>query len=368
MVSITWSQALAWRMRRQLLDPIGRESVADVVRRLGAVATVNEAGAELAVRTRRQHSRPGEVADALAAGELIQSFAFRGGVHLLSPEDGGAYLAVRAAGRQWELPSWQEYYELSPTDWPHFRQAVRDALADGPLTRAELGAALTRGAAYRHLRPVFDEGAGTLIKPLMWQGDMSFGPRRDGHATFQRPDDNPRWAGVWELDDAGPHVIASYFRTYGPATHDHIRYWLGSGLSAGRKRLQSWLAGLGDRLVAVDVDGEQAYVLDEDVDELMATEATDAVRLLPGLDQWVIGAGTKDIHVVPPARRTPITRKANLVVAGGVVAGTWSTTRDEVVVEWFAESGTPPREALTEESARLCTMLGDARRLTIRTG
>jgi hypothetical protein len=38
------------------------------------------------------------------------------------------------------------------------------------------------------------------------------------------------------------------------------------------------------------------------------------------------------------------------------------------VVEWFAESGTPPREALTEESARLCTMLGDARRLTIRTG
>jgi len=33
-VSLSWSQALAWRMRQQLLDPVGTESVAGVVRRL----------------------------------------------------------------------------------------------------------------------------------------------------------------------------------------------------------------------------------------------------------------------------------------------------------------------------------------------
>ena len=43
--------------------------------------------------------------------------------------------------------------------------------------------------------------------------------------------------------------------------------------------------------MAVDVEGETAYVLSEDVDELMATPATEAVRLLPGHDQWVIGSG-----------------------------------------------------------------------------
>jgi hypothetical protein len=29
-------------------------------------------------------------------------------MHYLSPEDGGIYLALRSAGRQWELPSWVE--------------------------------------------------------------------------------------------------------------------------------------------------------------------------------------------------------------------------------------------------------------------
>lgn len=101
-------------------------------------------------------------------------------MHYLSPEDAGAYLALRASGRQWELPSWQEYYELKPGDWPAFRATVRQALAEGPLAVNELGATVTRKAAYRHLRPVFDDGAGTLIKPLTWQGDVSLGLRRGG--------------------------------------------------------------------------------------------------------------------------------------------------------------------------------------------
>lgn len=245
-------------MRRHLLDGVGEESIAGVVRRLGAVPAMDESLAELAVRARRPRSRPGELARALAQGEVIKSFAFRGATHYLSPEDGGAYLALRASGRQWELPSWQEHYELKSTDWPAFRETVREALTDGPLTVEELGAAVTRKAAYRHLRPVFADGAGTLIKPLTWQGDMSFGPERDGQHTFQRLDDNPRWAGIWDLDEAGPHAIMSYFRTYGPATPGHVHYWLGAGLSAGRKRLNSWLGVLRDRLQAVDVEGQTA--------------------------------------------------------------------------------------------------------------
>jgi hypothetical protein len=356
-MSIKWSQALAWRMRRHLLDPVGQDSVVGVVERLGAIPAVDEGLAELAVRVRRTTSRPGEVARALGLGQIIKSYAFRGATHYLSPADGGAYLALRASGRQWELPSWQEYYQLKPTDWPAFRETVREALRDGPLTVNELGAAVTRKPAYRHLRPVFDAGAGTLLKPLTWQGDMSFGPLRDRHHTFQRLDDNPRWAGVWELDEAGRHAITSYVRSYGPATFDHIHYWLGNGLSAGRKRLAGWLTALRDRLEAIDVEGETVYVLSEDVDDVMAARPTTAVRLLPGHDQWVIGPGTNDEHVVSPARRTPVTRKANLVVAGGVVSGTWSARTNEVTVTWFGEHGTPPRKALEAEVSRLAVLL-----------
>src|SRR5689334_13511752 len=100
-MAITWSQALAWRMRRQLLEPVGEESVAGVVERLGAVPAMDEGLAELAVRVRRAGSRRGELAEALGEGQIIKAFAFRGATHYLSTDDGGAYLALRASGRQW---------------------------------------------------------------------------------------------------------------------------------------------------------------------------------------------------------------------------------------------------------------------------
>jgi hypothetical protein len=348
-------------MRRHLLEPVGTDSVADVVRRLGAVAT---SAGELAVRVRRARSRPGEVARALAEGRIIKAYAFRGAVHLLTPEDGGAYLALRASSRVWELPGWQSFYGLPPEDWPHFRKAVREALAGGPLTREELGAAVTARRRFRHLSFAFD-GADTLLKPLTWQGDMSFGPPRDGHATFQRLDTNPRWTGLPDLDEAGRQALETYFRSYGPATPRHLQYWLGEGLGAGRKRIRSWIAGFGDRFAAVEIGGETAYVLREDLDELTATTATRAVRFLPGYDQWVLGPGTADPNVVPPARRALVSRKANLVVVGGVVSGVWNVIDDRLVTSWFGEAGRPPKAALAEGAQRLATILDKPLRLTV---
>jgi hypothetical protein len=356
-VSVTWDQALAWRLERQFLDPVGSESVAGVVRRLGAVLSMDESLAELAVRTRRTASRPGELAAALAEGEVVKAFAFRGSMHYLSPEEGGVYLALRSAGRQWELPSWVEYYRLSPSDWPDFRAAVREALSDGPLTVIELGQALMRHRAYRHLKPVFDEGAGTLIKPLTWQGDMSFGPPRDGQHTFQRLDSNPRWRGIPDLDDAGPRAITAYVQTYGPATLDHLQYWLGNCLSAGSRRIKTWFAELGDRLVAVDVEGTATYVVREDLDALEAAVGSEAVRFLPGHDQWVMGPGTKDVHVTPASIRDLMTRKANPVILGGVVCGTWAREGDDLTVTWLDERPRPDK-AIERETGRLADLLG----------
>jgi hypothetical protein len=298
---------------------------------------------------------------------VIIAFAFRGAMHYLSPEDGGVYLALRAAGRQWELPSWVEYYQLRPADWPDFRAAVRDALHDGPLTVSELGEAVAKHPAYRHLKHVFGDGAGTLIKPLTWQGDMSLGPRRDGQRTFQSLEDNPNWGGIPDLEDAGPRAIKAYLGTYGPATFDHVHHWLGANLSAGRRRLDRWLSGLGDRLVAVDVEGTTAYVVAEDAESLSDACATNAVRFLPGHDQWVMGPGTKDSHVTPPARREAMTRKANPVTVGGVVRGTWTVNKKkELGVTWLDEMQRP-QKAIEDEAQRLATIVGQDLRLTLET-
>jgi Winged helix DNA-binding domain len=288
---------------------------------------------------------------------VIKAFAFRGSMHYLSPQEGGIYLALRSSGRQWELPSWVEHYRLAPGDWPDFRATVREAVEGGPLTILELGESLAGHRAYRHLKPVFDEGAGTLIKPLTWQGDLSIGPRRDGQHTFQRLDTNPLWAGIPDLEDAGPRAITAYLRSYGPATPEHVHYWLGNGLSAGRRRLDGWLSGLDDQLVAVDVDGTMAYLMAEDLESLTVARPSGVVRFLPGHDQWVMGPGTKDVHVTPPAVREAVTRKANPVLVDGVVRGAWAVKGGELAVTWL-DGTPPPDQAIEEETSRLAGILG----------
>lgn len=356
-ISVTWGQALAWRMGQHLLDPIASTTASSVVRRLGAMLSVDESLADLAVRARSDGSPSGGLARALADGTVIQSFLFRGALHYLTPDDGAMYLTLRAAGRQWELPSWVEHYGLTPGAWPRFRDAVREALGDGSLTVAELGEALSVQQAYRHLGPVFEAGAGTLVKPLGWQGALSIGPRRGGHLTLQRLDLNPAWRGLPDLDEAGPRAVRAYLSTYGPATVDHLHYWLGEGLSAGRKRINAWFASLKHQLVIVDVDGVTAFVCGEHVDALVSAEPSDEVRLLPAHDQWVMGPGTKDAHVTPVHVREVITRRANPVLLGGVVCGTWTRQNQELVVSWKSQRPAPV-SSIEREANRMSGLFG----------
>ncbi|MBM7820010.1 hypothetical protein JOE63_002487 [Cellulosimicrobium cellulans] len=364
-MAITWAQALAWRARRHLLDPVGDDPAEEVVGRLSAVPAASDDAAELAVRVRQGTSRPGEVGRALADGRLVRTYAFRGATHLVTPEEGGAYLALRRAGRMWERASWREYYRLEPDDWPDLRAVVRDALADGPLTRAELGDAVAAHDRFAHLRSSFGDGTDTLLKPLTWFGDMSFAPARDGRTTFQRLDTNPRWVDWPDLDAAGRHAVLAYLGTYGPATPDHVHHWLGQGLGAGRARLNRWLAELRDNaLVVVDVDGDTAFVPREHADDLAGAAPSAAVRLLPAYDQWVLGPGTADPRVVPPEHRGAVSRGAAVVTVGGTVAGTWTLAGEVAHVAWF-DGARARDDALAVEVARLGRVLGRGLRLVV---
>src|SRR5438093_4721855 len=130
-------------MRRQLLDPLGTSSAPEVVRRLCGVQAQVASSAELAVRVRRRSSRRGEVARALAEGRLTKTWAMRGTLHLLTPEEGGAFLSLLAAGRSWERPSWQRYFGVTSQSMEALRQVAREALDGTILSREELVAAVT---------------------------------------------------------------------------------------------------------------------------------------------------------------------------------------------------------------------------------
>jgi hypothetical protein len=357
-------------MRRHFLDPIGERSVSDVVRRLCGIQAQVASSAELAVRVRRKASRPGEVARALTEGRLIKTWAMRGTLHLLTPEDAGAFLSLLASGRSWERPSWERYFGMTATHWDSLRLAVREALDGAPLTREELIAAIVARRGLGHIGEALRSGWGTLLKPLAWQGDLCFGPSRGTRVTFMRPEAaSARWAGVPDPDEAAPIVIAAYFGAYGPATIQNFR----SFLSRGRihvRQLRAWFGAVSDRLAAVDVEGHRAYVLAKDVDELALARPTAAVRLLPGFDQYVMGLGTEDEHVVPKARRRTVSRQsgwiAPIVVSGGRVTGTWDLDGDRVRVGWFKEAGRPPRSRIQAEVERLASILARGLRSEVR--
>jgi Winged helix DNA-binding domain len=360
-VKVTWRQALAFRMRRHLLAPIGRPPVIQVVRRLCGVQAQVASSAELAIRVRREASRPGEVRRALSEGRLVKTWAMRGALHLLTPEEAGAFLSLMAAGRSWERPSWQRYFGVTPKLMETLRREVRAALDGSVLTREELMAAVTRRRGLRQVGEALRSGWGTLLKPLAWQGDLCFGPSRGKRVTFMLPEDaSPHWAGVPEPDQGAPLAIDAYLRAYAPATVDAFGRWLAGGWF-GKRRLQTWFDALGDRLAEVEVDGERAHVLSDDLDELASSKPTGEVRLLPGFDQYVLGPGTADGHVVPAARRAEVSKQSGwispVVVAGGAVRGTWELDDERLRVAWFEEAGRVPRKALDAEVTRLSSIL-----------
>jgi hypothetical protein len=368
-MALTWAQVLSWRLGRQLLDPVGPAgtSVAEVVGRVGSVPAWPWTAAEHGVAARRDGGRVGDVAAAFAAGEVVVVYAFGGATHVMTPQDAGAYLAVRASSRLWALRSWVDHYGLAPDDWPAFRRYVRDALADGPLTRSELLDAFGRSRRYRHLRPLLADGNDTLLKPLSWHGDLGFAPGRDGEATYQRLDAVPGWGGVPDADEGAQRVLDAFLRVHGPATLDRAGAWLGQGLGAKRRDVVRWLGALEARVVRLDVEGVEVVAPADDVEDLRATQAPRAssVVLVPARDPWVTGPGTDDPHVVPPADRAAISRNGNPVLHRGVVAGTWSLRGEVLRVTWFAGSGRVPRAGLDAAAARLGEVVGRELRVEV---
>ncbi|RYB93567.1 hypothetical protein EUA93_03855 [Nocardioides oleivorans] len=355
-LAVTRQQALAWRLGRQHLLA-GAGDVVEVVRTLGAVSVFGS-DPDLSVRRRlADPGSPGEVRRALADGRLMRTFSFRGSVQVMDPATAGDYLALRSAGRQWALKSWVEHYRLPADEWPDLRALVREVVATGPVPPQAIADAVA-GGRWAHLATEFAEPNITLLKPFAWQGDVSLAPSTEGDLLLQSPAVASGWTGVPPLEEAGPRAVLAYLDAYGPTTPELLEQWLGGGLSAGRARLTRWWSAVEDSLVEADVDGERRWLPADRADELAATTPAPTVVLLPGKDDWVMGPGTKDTWVVPTGHRTTMTRGANPVVVGGVVAGTWRLDGPDLEA-----TCSPP--GLADEVTRLGSLLG--RDLSLRT-
>jgi hypothetical protein len=73
--------------------------------------------------------------------------------------------------------------------------------------------------------------------------------------------------------------------------------------------------------------------------------------------------------VTPARRRTAVSKQsgwiAPVVLAGGVVRGTWGIDHNRLLVEWFKEAGAVQRTALRAEAKRLAAIVGRELRLEV---
>jgi Winged helix DNA-binding domain len=360
--SVSADQALAWRLQRHYLTGAAASTVAEVVDRLCGVQAQVFSAADLAVRVRMAESSPGDVAQALAEGRIFKTWAMRGTLHLLTVETGRDLLALMASGRSWERPSWQRYFGMTPSEMEALRAAVHEVLAGAPLTREQLIAAVTARPGLAHAGEQLRSGWGTLLKPAAWHGLLAFGPNQGTRVTFVRTEDAaPGWPGLPPQDEAAPRAIAAYLGAYGPATAETFSTWLAGGFFS-RKQLRTWFGEMGDRVAAVAVDGQPQFILREHVDELLAAQPGQAVRLLPGFDQWVLGPTTRNAQLLDPGRRANVSRTAGwiapIVIGGGRIRGTWEARDGRLSVEWFAEAGAVPRRPLLAETERIAALTG----------
>jgi Winged helix DNA-binding domain len=229
---LTWDGVLTWRMRRQLIDPVGAAGIVDTVRRLCGVQAQVPSSAELALALRSADPQAGGAARALAERALMRTWAMRGTLHLLAPDDAGAYLALIAARRTWERPAWQRNFGASAAEVQTLADVVDDVLDGTVMDRDELIAAVAERTGNRDLDEHLRSGWGVLLKPLAWMGLICNGPSRGNRVTFTSPRSwLPEWGGLPDTDAAARIAITSYLGAYGPATARTFDAWLTRGSS-----------------------------------------------------------------------------------------------------------------------------------------
>jgi hypothetical protein len=365
MVKLTWSKVAAWRAHRHHLDrraPAG-DMLAVAGRLCGLHAQVMSA-AELAVWARVDVLQRGAVPRAVwEERTLIKTWAMRGTLHLLPAADLPLWRGALATSRRYRSElGWKRWLGITLRELDELTEAIGKALDNRILTREELLREADRLSGSKTKLAL--NGWGTVLKPAAFAGHLCFAPNAGTRVRFTRPD---TWLKqpVRALDPATAtaELTRRFLRAYAPATvHDFARWWGGASM----KTVRGWLSGLNEEVATVDLEGEQAWMLADDVREIRDLSPARSVRLLPAFDPYVVGASRHALHLLPGEFRSRIYRPQGwlspVLLVNGRMSGTWTHKIDgsrlRVTIELLATQPSWVRRAASEEAGRLAEFFG----------
>jgi hypothetical protein len=283
----------------------------DVVAWLGAVQAQDYAGAKWALGARLPDGvTDASIERALDQGEMLRTHAMRWTWQLVAPEDVrwivelvAPRLMQKAARRHREL-------ELDAKTIAQSNAAIGKALAEAPLTRAELAAVLRRA------RVAPD---GQRLPHLLACAELACiatsGPRRGKQHTWTLLDERAPRARRVDPRDAAAELAFRWARSRGPATADDFAWWSGLPSSVAREALQA----NAHRLASETLDGRTLWFDAK-------ARAGDATCLLPAFDELLVGYRVRD-DLLDPSLAKRINAGGGMlaasILAGDRIVGTW---------------------------------------------
>jgi len=365
-MEISWTQALAWRMRRHyLIDRASPKDLVKVVDRLRGLHAQVMSSVDLALWARIDGLGRDAVADALwRRRTLVKMWAMRATLHVLPAADLGTWVAGLGI---WKPGVWPLKNPEAIPAAGYIGKALRGKI----LTRAELAAAMSRlGAPARMVEGMLGSWSSAL-RQASFAGWLCFAPSDGPEARFTHPATWLRKAPPRPDNDEAFNVLtARYLGTYGPANAlDLGPRWWGINQGAAKQRL----AALGDAATQVNIEGGRFWMLASDVRELAATRPVEVVRLLPAFDQWVVCASRRVPAMLDAKYRQRIYRLQGWVspalLVNGRMVGVWKHEQKgrtlSVAVEPFDRLPRWTRAHIGAEAERLAAFLGGDLKLTI---
>ena len=290
-------------------------TAAEAAARTTAVQAQDTPASKLGLRARSAAVTAADVVAALDdERSIVRTWLMRGTIHLVATAD--LRWLVRLIGPSIARKYRTRWRQIGLGDelLARMLDALPAVLADGPLTRHEIRAAL---AGHRVALDSPDPQATThAIVHASTTGLICRGPDRGRDSTFVLVD---QWLPSAPAGPSGDDALAElgrrYFAAYSPATAADFASW--SGLAAGPA-----IALIRDELTPTDVAGRPGFRLGE-------VEPARGLRLLPAFDNYLIGYHDRAALIAP--EHYPAVYQGGMirpvVLLDGRVVGTWVLQR-----------------------------------------
>jgi len=358
----TWLQVASLRLDRQhVARRVGPEGLVDVAREMVGIHAQVTSSAELQFAARVDDIRRSDVQDAVSDRRLVKTWAMRGTLHLLAPDDLWQFVAAWPTRDSTRTPAFLKYFEVTPAQLDAIDEAVGHALDGEPRTRTELASAVAKRTGEATLGERLSSGWGQFLKPAAGKGLLAFGPDRGRNVTFVSPE---AWVGAGPATREEPLValgklLERWLTVFPGATRDAAARWWGI---ASRPTMAKALAAADADIAEIEIDGTNAWARRPDVGALARADPPAGVRLLPGFDPFTNDLPRRVDALLPVTHHELVYRTAGwitpVVIVDGRVAGTWELdAKNGIAIQPFAAWPNAVDPGIADEVDRIARFL-----------